>query len=52
MSEQNKALIRRWFEEVLITPARTRGTAFRGESTTEGMPNIAVDALEEAHAQP
>jgi WD40 repeat protein len=41
--------IRRWFERELITPAGTRGTVFRGKEETRGLPNAAVDALENMH---
>ena len=41
--------IRRWFERDLITPAGTRGTVFRGEDETRGLPNAAVDVLENLH---
>jgi WD40 repeat protein len=41
--------IRLWFERALITPAGTRGTVFRGEHDTQGLPNAAVDALENLH---
>ncbi len=37
--------LRRWFNEQLITPARTRGLVYRGEIETEGLPNRAVDSL-------
>ena len=41
--------LRRWFEDVLITPSGTRGMAYRGPETTQGIPNQAVDALEDLH---
>lgn len=41
--------IRRWFERDLITPAGTRGTVFRGQEETRGLPNAAVDVLENLH---
>ena len=41
--------IRRWFERDLITPAGTRGTVFRGEHESRGLPNAAVDVLENLH---
>jgi WD40 repeat protein len=44
-----EAKIRRWFERALITPAGTRGTVFREEHDTQGLPNVAVDALEDLH---
>lgn len=40
-----KYRMRRWFNDKLITPAKTRGTVFRGEKNTEGLPNKAVDEL-------
>lgn len=42
-------LIRSWFETTLITPAKTRSMAFRGTESTEGLPNPAVDVLENLH---
>jgi WD40 repeat protein len=39
--------LRQWFEGKLITEAGTRGLIFRGKATTGGIPNAAVDALEE-----
>ena len=45
----NEATLRSWFEQKLVTPAGTRGMVFRGEKQTEGMPNNAVDALDELH---
>ncbi|MEE8586494.1 MAG: hypothetical protein V3T83_16755, partial [Acidobacteriota bacterium] len=41
--------LRRWFEKVLITPAGTRGTVHRGGARTGGIPNQAIDELEDAH---
>jgi len=41
--------MRRWVERELITPAGTRGTVFRGEEETRGLPNAAVDVLENMH---
>ncbi len=41
--------VRRWFGERLITPMETRGLALRGEAETAGLPNEAVDILEERH---
>jgi WD40 repeat protein len=42
-------VLREWFDRHLITPAGTRGTVFRGPDTTEGVPNRAVDVLENRH---
>jgi len=41
--------VRRWISSELITPAKTRGTAYRGIRLTAGLPNPAVDALENRH---
>jgi tetratricopeptide (TPR) repeat protein/cytochrome c-type biogenesis protein CcmH/NrfF len=41
--------LRRWFEDVLITTAGTRGTVFRGAATTGGLLNGVVDELESQH---
>ncbi len=41
--------LRNWFERHLVTPADTRGTVFRGKERTEGIPNAAVDVLENQH---
>jgi len=41
--------LRIWFDKQLITAAGTRGTVFRGQKHTGGIPNAAVDALEDAH---
>jgi len=41
--------LRHWFGEQLITPMQTRGLALRGEHETGGLPNEAVDILEEQH---
>jgi hypothetical protein len=39
--------IRDWFERSLITEAGTRGLVYRGREETGGLPNRAVDLLEE-----
>jgi len=41
--------LRAWFESRLITPAGTRGTVYRGREETGGIPNTAVDVLENLH---
>ncbi|MFX0204015.1 MAG: LamG-like jellyroll fold domain-containing protein, partial [Candidatus Hodarchaeota archaeon] len=41
--------LRRWFAQELITPAGTRGTVYRGKDDTDGIPNAAVDILENEH---
>lgn len=45
----DQLFVRRWISSELITPAKTRGTAYRGVRLTAGMPNPAVDALENRH---
>src|SRR5206468_2128083 len=44
-----EGVMRRWFKDVLITPAGTRATVFRGETETGGLPNAVVDLLENLH---
>ncbi|MCJ7626717.1 MAG: ATP-binding protein, partial [Anaerolineaceae bacterium] len=41
--------IRRWFEDVLITSMRTRGTVYRGPQSTGGISNSVIDILEDMH---
>jgi hypothetical protein len=41
--------LRTWIDTHLITPARTRGLVYRGEDETEGLPNAAVDILNNAY---
>jgi WD40 repeat protein len=41
--------LRRWFGQQLITPMKTRGLAIRGPEETAGLPNAAVNVLEERH---
>jgi len=41
--------LREWFEQSLITPARTRGTVYRGSEETGGIPNYVIDILEQQH---
>lgn len=41
--------LRKWFGEKLITPAGTRGLVCRGDTTTEGLDNAAVDILYECY---
>jgi hypothetical protein len=41
--------LRKWFTRELITPAGTRGTVYRGKEDTDGIPNAAVDILENEH---
>jgi hypothetical protein len=45
-SNVDEAMVRSWFDHVLITPAGTRGIAFQGEHETAGLPNHAVAILE------
>ena len=44
-----EGVLRRWFEQSLITSAGTRGTVFRGEKETGDLPNAAVDELVNQH---
>jgi tetratricopeptide (TPR) repeat protein len=48
-SELKEGVLRNWFEKKLITPAQTRGLAYRGATHTEGLLNEAVDVLDQAH---
>jgi len=41
--------LRTWFKQSLITPAGTRGTVYRGQEKTGGIPNAAMDVLEDLH---
>jgi WD40 repeat protein len=41
--------LRRWFDDRLITPAGTRGLVYRGDRETEGLPNAAVDILQDCY---
>jgi Novel STAND NTPase 1/WD domain, G-beta repeat len=41
--------LRNWFDQQLITAAGTRGTVYRGRESTGGIPNAAVDAMENQH---
>lgn len=44
-----ESTIRRFFERTLLTPAHTRGTVYRGTTETGGIPNAAIDILENRH---
>jgi len=44
-----EGILRRWFEQSLITSAGTRGTVFRAKVDTAGIPNSAVDRLVNHH---
>ncbi len=44
-----EGVLRRWFEQSLITSAGTRGTVFRGREDTVGIPNATVDELVNQH---
>jgi tetratricopeptide (TPR) repeat protein len=48
-TELKEGVLRSWFEKKLITPAQTRGLAYRGTTHTEGLPNEAIDVLDQAH---
>ena len=41
--------LRTWFDDALITPARTRGLAYRDTEDTAELPNAAVDVLREGY---
>ena len=41
--------LRQWFESELLTETGSRGLVFRGDETTGGIANAAVDVLEELH---
>jgi WD40 repeat protein len=41
--------VRHWFDRQLITPMQTRGLVLRGETDTAGLPNAAVDLIEQRH---
>jgi WD40 repeat protein len=41
--------LRTWFNTELITPARTRGLVYRGETQTAGLENAAIDILNNAY---
>ncbi len=41
--------MRHWFDRQLITPMQTRGLVLRSEKDTAGLPNAAVDLLEQRH---
>jgi hypothetical protein len=45
----SEGALRTWFEEALITPVGTRGIVFRGVEETGGLPNAAVDVLEQRY---
>jgi CHAT domain-containing protein/tetratricopeptide (TPR) repeat protein len=44
-----EGFLRRWFEQVLITPLQTRGSVFQGRDATGGVPNSVVADLEREH---
>ena len=44
-----EGVLRRWFDQSLITTAGTRGTVYRGREETGGIPNQAVDHLVNQH---
>ncbi len=41
--------LRNWFDNHLVTPARTKGLVYRGDDSSEGLLNAAVDILNEAY---
>lgn len=48
-SSTDEDILRRWFEEVLITRLGTRNTVYRGPDDTGGLPNQAIDILDDMH---
>lgn len=46
-TEVTEPILRRWFNEQLITEAGTRGLVYQGDQETGGLPNLAVRLLEE-----
>jgi hypothetical protein len=48
-AQVDPVFVRRWIGAELVTPAKTRGTAYRGVRLTAGLPNPAVDELENRH---
>jgi hypothetical protein len=46
MAGVREGSLRLWFEKALITPDKTRGTVFRGEVNTAGIPNQVLNLLE------
>jgi tetratricopeptide (TPR) repeat protein len=47
--EASEGVLRRWFEDALITPAGTRGTVFRGRKEAGGLKLDVVNFLEDEH---
>lgn len=47
--DAQEPLLRRWFEQQLVTPAGTRGIVFRDAARTADLPNPVVDFLEDQH---
>ncbi|MEM7032509.1 MAG: WD40 repeat domain-containing protein, partial [Chloroflexota bacterium] len=45
----SERVLRLWFGENLITPVGTKGLVYRGSSETDGLPNAAVDSLNESY---
>jgi hypothetical protein len=43
----SEARLRRWVRDELITPGGTRSTVYRGRGESAGLPNAAVEALED-----
>ena len=41
--------IRRWFEQQLITPAKTRASVFKGSDSAAGLPIAVLDVMEREH---
>ena len=49
LSPAHERKVRAWVGTQLITPVGTRGLALRGAAETAGLPNDAVDVLEDLH---
>lgn len=48
-SDVKEPNLREFFENVLITPAGTRGTVYRGDTNSGGVPNASINILENVH---
>ena len=48
-TEVSEVAVRRWFDNVLITEAKTRSTVYQGETQTGELDNAVVQALEKRH---
>lgn len=48
-SHVDEGRLRSWCRDVLITSLGTRGTVYRARESTGGIPNVAIDVLENNH---